>query len=154
MKTLQRRKANKNILPYTVKDLRQLHHSYMPFIQNGGLYVDVKRDYKMGDEFFLLLTLLDEAEQIPLAVKVVWLAGKDVKVAKSYRIKRTWTNVFSNSVLGHQIHPLKTNSCSLLFITIQILTVPNTRVPINLLAQFFNRIRPLDLGSGAALDHN
>ena len=80
MKTLQRRKANKNILPYTVKDLRQLQHSYMPFIQNGGLYVDVKQDYKMGDEFFLLLTLLDEAEQIPLAVKVVWLAGKDVKV--------------------------------------------------------------------------
>nr|MCH9785458.1 PilZ domain-containing protein [Gammaproteobacteria bacterium] len=31
------------------------------------------------DEFFLLLTLLDEAEQIPLAVKVVWLAGKEVK---------------------------------------------------------------------------
>jgi type IV pilus assembly protein PilZ len=79
LKKLQRRKANKNILPYTVKDLRQLQHSYMPFIQNGGLYVDVKQNYTMGDEFFLLLTLLDEAEQIPLAVKVVWLAGKEVK---------------------------------------------------------------------------
>ena len=76
MKTLQRRKANKNILPYIVKDLRQLQHSYMPFIQNGGLFIESGQDYKMGEEFFLLLTLLDETEQIPLAVKVVWLAGK------------------------------------------------------------------------------
>ena len=79
MKTLQRRKANKNILPYIVKDLRQLQHSYMPFIQNGGLFIESGQDYKMGEEFFLLLTLLDETEQIPLAVKVVWLASKDVK---------------------------------------------------------------------------
>ncbi len=79
MKSLQRRKTNKSILPFIVKDMRQLQHSYMPFIQNGGLYIDADHDHKMGDEFFLLLTLLDETEQIPLAVKVVWLAGKGVK---------------------------------------------------------------------------
>ncbi len=79
MKTLQRRKANKNILPFTVKDMRQLQHSYMPFIQNGGLFIETDKVHKMGDAFFLLLTLLDDAEQIPLAVKVVWLAGKEVK---------------------------------------------------------------------------
>jgi|TARA_B110000914_G_scaffold226024_1_gene248751 type IV pilus assembly protein PilZ len=79
LKTLQRRKANKNILPFTVKNMRQLQHSYMPFIQNGGLFIETDKVHKMGDAFFLLLTLLDDAEQIPLAVKVVWLAGKEVK---------------------------------------------------------------------------
>lgn len=79
MKTLQRRKAKKNILFYTVKDMRQLQRSYMPFIQNGGLFIETDQVHKMGDALFLLLTLLDEAEQIPLAVKVVWLAGKEVK---------------------------------------------------------------------------
>ena len=79
MKTLQRRKANKNVMSHTVKDLRQLQVSYMPFIQNGGLFIESMEQHKIGDEFFLLLTLLDEDEQIPLPVKVVWQASKTVK---------------------------------------------------------------------------
>ena len=93
MKKLLRRKTNKNILPYTVKDLRQLQHSYMPFIQNGGLFINVDQEYKMGDEFFLLLPLLDETEQIPLAVRVVWLAGKEVKAPHKPGIGVQFTDI-------------------------------------------------------------
>ena len=45
----------------------------MSFLQNGGLFVPTTRPYRLGDEVFLLLTLMDEPEKLPLAGRVVWI---------------------------------------------------------------------------------
>lgn len=63
----------KGILSITIKDLSVLHSSYMPFIQNGGLFIPTKKAYEIGEEVFVLLNLMDETEQLPLAGKVVWV---------------------------------------------------------------------------------
>ena len=55
-----------------IKDKKQLYRSYMPFISNGGLFIPTKRMYKMGEEVFLLLVLMDETERLPIAGTVVW----------------------------------------------------------------------------------
>ena len=34
------------------------------------------KPYKMGDEVFILLNLMDETEKIPIAGKVVWVTPK------------------------------------------------------------------------------
>jgi type IV pilus assembly protein PilZ len=61
------------ILSYAIKDKQQLHASYMPFIANGGLFIPTNRRYQLGEELFLLLQLLDEADRIPVVGKVVWV---------------------------------------------------------------------------------
>ena len=48
----------------------------MPFIQNGGLFVPTNKQYGLGDEVFILLSLMDEAEKIPLTGQVVWITPK------------------------------------------------------------------------------
>ena len=45
----------------------------MSFLQNGGLFVPTTRPYRLGDEVFLLLTLMDEPEKLPVAARVVWI---------------------------------------------------------------------------------
>ena len=45
----------------------------MSFLQNVGLFVPTTRPYRLGDEFFLLLTLMDEPEKLPVAARVVWI---------------------------------------------------------------------------------
>lgn len=50
-----------------------LYAAYMPFLQNGGLFVPTNKRYRIGDEVFMLLTLMDEPEKIPIAGKVVWI---------------------------------------------------------------------------------
>ena len=45
----------------------------MSFLQSGGLFVPTARPYRLGDEVFLLLTLMDEPEKLPLAGRVVWI---------------------------------------------------------------------------------
>ena len=45
----------------------------MSFLQNGGLFVPTTRPYRLGDEVFLLLTLMDELEKLPVAARVFWI---------------------------------------------------------------------------------
>ena len=45
----------------------------MSRLQNGGLFVPETRPYQLGDEVFLLLTLMDEPEKLPVAGRVVWI---------------------------------------------------------------------------------
>ena len=64
------------ILSLTIKDKSVLYAAYMPFIKNGGLFIPTNKSYKLGDEVFMLLNLMDEQEKIPVAGKVVWITPK------------------------------------------------------------------------------
>jgi len=64
------------ILSLTIKDKAVLYAAYMPFIENGGLFIPTNKSYQLGDEVFMLLNLMDEPEKIPVAGKVVWLTPK------------------------------------------------------------------------------
>lgn len=61
------------LLNLTIKDKAVLYSAYMPFVQHGGLFIASKKNYKIGEEIFLLLTLMDEPEPIPVAGKIVWI---------------------------------------------------------------------------------
>ncbi|EIT67646.1 type IV pilus assembly PilZ [Hydrocarboniphaga effusa AP103] len=64
------------ILTLNLKDKSALYVSYMPFIKNGGLFIPTSKEYRLGDEVFILLTLMDNAERLPVAGKVVWVTPR------------------------------------------------------------------------------
>ncbi|MBE9538044.1 MAG: PilZ domain-containing protein [Proteobacteria bacterium] len=64
------------ILSLTIKDKAVLYSAYMPYLENGGLFVPTNKPYKVGDEVFMLLSLMDESEKIPIAGKVVWVTPR------------------------------------------------------------------------------
>ncbi|MCH9827713.1 MAG: PilZ domain-containing protein [Pseudomonadota bacterium] len=64
------------ILTLNIKDKSALYVSYMPFVKNGGLFIPTNKEYSLGDEVFILLTLMDNPERIPVAGKVVWVTPK------------------------------------------------------------------------------
>lgn len=68
--------AQPGILTLNIKDKSALYVSYMPYIKNGGLFIPTTRDSKLGDEVFLLLTLMDSPERLPVAGKVVWVTPR------------------------------------------------------------------------------
>ncbi len=61
------------ILSLTIKDKNALYAAYMQFVKNGGLFIPTTKQYKLGDEVFMLLTLMDEAERLPVAGKIIWI---------------------------------------------------------------------------------
>ena len=62
-----------SVLSLSITDKSVLYGAYMSFLGNGGLFVPTTREYRLGDEVFLLLSLMDEAEKIPITGRVVWI---------------------------------------------------------------------------------
>ena len=65
--------GRQGILSLAVKDKAALYNAYMPFVKGGGIFVPTPKRYFLGDEVFLLLTLPDSTERLPIAGKVVWV---------------------------------------------------------------------------------
>lgn len=76
METPTRPGTQPGIITLNLKDKSALYVSYMPFIKNGGLFIPTAKEYRLGDEVFILLTLLDSAERLPVAGKVVWVTPR------------------------------------------------------------------------------
>ena len=71
------------ILSLSIKDKAALYSAYMPFVTNGGLFVATDKNYKLGEEIFLLLNIMDEQEKIPVAGKVVWITPQGAQGNRS-----------------------------------------------------------------------
>lgn len=65
--------ARPGVLSLTIKDKHALYAAYMPYLKNGGIFVPSSKSYKLGAEVFMLLTLMDSKEKIPVAGQVVWI---------------------------------------------------------------------------------
>jgi type IV pilus assembly protein PilZ len=65
--------ARQGILSLAVKDKNALFQAYMPFLKGGGVFVPTPKRYFIGDEVFLLLTLPESTERLPVAGKVSWV---------------------------------------------------------------------------------
>lgn len=65
--------ARQGILSLVVKDKQALFQAYMPYIKQGGVFVPTAKRYFIGDEVFLLMTMPDSGERLPVAGKVAWV---------------------------------------------------------------------------------
>lgn len=63
----------KGIISLSISDRSALYTAYMPFVQNGGIFVPTSRAYELGDKVFLLLNLMDSPEPLIATASVVWI---------------------------------------------------------------------------------
>lgn len=61
-----------SILSLSIKDKNALYMAYMPFINNGGLFIPTDKEYQLGQEVFMLLNLMEETERLPIAGTIIW----------------------------------------------------------------------------------
>ncbi|OTG88494.1 PilZ domain-containing protein [Acinetobacter sp. ANC 3813] len=64
------------IIQANIPDQETLYASYMPYVVGGGLFVPSKQAVKMGEEVFILATLPDQSQKVPLTGKVIWISQK------------------------------------------------------------------------------
>jgi len=71
------------VLSLAIKEKAALYAAYMPYLKNGGIFVPTNRTYQLGDEVYLILTLLEDPTKIPVAGKVVWVGPSGGGAAKT-----------------------------------------------------------------------
>ena len=64
------------ILSLTIKDKNALYAAYMPFVKGGGLFIPTNKAYSVSDEVFMLITLMDEKEKLPVAGRIIWITPR------------------------------------------------------------------------------
>ncbi|HBS26787.1 MAG TPA: pilus assembly protein PilZ [Gammaproteobacteria bacterium] len=72
-----------SILSLSIKEKTSLYAAYMPFVKNGGLFIPTTRNYSLGEEVFMLLSLMDEPERIPIAGKVIWITPRGASSSRT-----------------------------------------------------------------------
>jgi type IV pilus assembly protein PilZ len=65
--------ADKVPLIYSIKDPVELNLSYMPFLNNGGLFVPTFDSYTLGDEIVVELQLPGKKDNLRIEGKIVWI---------------------------------------------------------------------------------
>ena len=65
--------ARPSVLSLAIKEKAALYAAYMPFLKNGGMFVPTARPYKIGDEIYLILALMEDVNKYPIAGKVAWI---------------------------------------------------------------------------------
>lgn len=56
-----------------IKDKGSLYSAYMSYVEGGGLFIPTNKIYRIGEEVFILLTLMDDKEKMPVVGKVIWI---------------------------------------------------------------------------------
>ncbi len=64
------------ILSCNITDEATLYSSYLPFVNNGGIFVPSTRTHTLGEEVFVAFTLPGSTERYPLNGKIVWINHK------------------------------------------------------------------------------
>jgi type IV pilus assembly protein PilZ len=62
-----------SVIQLVFRERGALYAAYMPMFSEGGIFVPTTRDYKLGEDIYLLLSLPDDPQRYPVAGKVGWI---------------------------------------------------------------------------------
>jgi type IV pilus assembly protein PilZ len=65
--------ARPSVIQLVFREKSALYAAYIPAFTEGGLFVPTTRDYKLGEDVYLLLALPEDNQRYPVAGKVAWL---------------------------------------------------------------------------------
>lgn len=65
--------ARPSVISLAIREKAALYAAYMPFVQGGGIFVPTNRAANLGDDLYLILTLLEDSTKFAVPGKVVWV---------------------------------------------------------------------------------
>ncbi len=65
--------ARPSVVQLAIKEKAALYAAYIPLFTEGGVFIPTARDYKLGDDIYVLLTLPEDTQRYPVAGKVAWV---------------------------------------------------------------------------------
>jgi type IV pilus assembly protein PilZ len=72
-----------SVLSLNFKERSALYAAYMPMLKRGGIFIPTTKPYRIGDEVFLLLSIPEDPNKIPVAGQVVWVTPANNQANKT-----------------------------------------------------------------------
>lgn len=61
------------MIQLSIKEKAALYAAYIPLFADGGIFIPSSREYRLGDDVYVLLSLPDDPQRYPVAGKVAWV---------------------------------------------------------------------------------
>ena len=65
--------ARPSVVQLAIKEKAALYAAYIPLFKEGGVFIPTAREYKLGADVYVLLTLPEDTQRYPVAGKVAWV---------------------------------------------------------------------------------
>ncbi len=62
-----------SVIQLAIKEKAALYAAFIPLFSEGGIFIPTPREYKLGDDVYVLLSLPDDPQRYPVAGKVAWI---------------------------------------------------------------------------------
>ena len=62
-----------SVIQLAIKEKSALYAAYIPLFVEGGIFIPTAREYKLGDDIYVLLSLPQDPQRYPVAGKVAWV---------------------------------------------------------------------------------
>lgn len=62
-----------SVMQLAIREKSALSAAYMPFLANGGLFIPTTRPGRLGDQIYLILSLMDDPARITITGQIVWI---------------------------------------------------------------------------------
>ena len=62
-----------SVIQLAIKEKSALYAAYIPLFSEGGVFIPTTREYQLGDDIYVLLSLPEDPQRYPVAGKVAWV---------------------------------------------------------------------------------
>ncbi len=73
MSTVNPSSPRPSVIQLAIKEKAALYAAYIPLFEDGGIFIPTVRDYRLGDDVYVLLSLPEDPQRYPVAGKVAWV---------------------------------------------------------------------------------
>ncbi len=72
-----------SVIQLSIKERAALYAAYIPLFADGGIFIPSPREYRLGDDVYVLLSLPDDPQRYPVAGKVAWVTPAKASGART-----------------------------------------------------------------------
>jgi type IV pilus assembly protein PilZ len=95
-----------SVIQLVFREKGALYAAYVPILLDGGLFVPTTREYKLGEDIYLLLSLPDDPQRYPVAGKVAWITPANASGGRTQGVGVRFPNDEKTRVLKQKIEEM------------------------------------------------
>ncbi len=95
-----------SVIQLVFREKGALYAAYIPMFADGGIFVPTTRDYKLGDDVYLLLTLPEDPQRYPVAGKVGWITPANASGGRTQGVGVRFPSDDKTKVLRNRIEEM------------------------------------------------
>ncbi len=101
-----------SVIQLVFREKGALYAAYIPLLSEGGLFVPTTREYRLGEDIYLLLSLPEDSQRYPVAGKVAWITPANASGGRTQGVGVRFPSDEKTRVLRLRIEQLLGTSIS------------------------------------------